>query len=293
MTSEYSPLLRTGSPRTAGAQHHQAIHAHYYDITNTESWPIAGLLVLVDSRGTPVRAELHTYDGLHEQEQEAAIRQARLVLLDHYTGGDPVPLRILETMQIREAMEVRLPPVGTHGPRTPARSGLLLPWRIYGLVGGGALLMGFLIWLVVGWLGSGAGQQVGELSSEAATPVAAAMNAPPPTGGGTPGADAAAPAAGAPMELPPSRNARPDLAIGARVTVVPGLQVALRTEPGLESGTDIGLLVSTQQATIIGGPELRRGDADTIVWWYLRLDAGTEAWAAANTSTLTVLIPAE
>src|SRR5215218_9051695 len=112
-TGEYSPLLRNGSSRSSATQHHLAITSQYYDITDIESWPIAGLMVLLDGQGQPVRAELHLYDDLEPHVQEAAIRQARLVLQEGYAGGAPVPVRILETFQVREEMLVRLPPQGT------------------------------------------------------------------------------------------------------------------------------------------------------------------------------------
>src|SRR3954467_13795597 len=130
-TGEYTPLLRDGSNRTT-TQHHLAISAHYYDITDIESWPIAGLLVMLDGQGQPVRAELHLYDDLEPQVQEAAIRQARVVLQDSYLGGQPVPVRILETLQVREEMLVRLPPVGTRPAGTPL---LNWKWRPYGMIG--------------------------------------------------------------------------------------------------------------------------------------------------------------
>jgi hypothetical protein len=46
-----------------------------------------------------------------------------------------------------------------------------------------------------------------------------------------------------------------------------------------------------EQATIINGPIWLEGNSDTIVWWYIRLDNGVEAWVAANTSELTLLEP--
>src|SRR5689334_13846287 len=162
-TSEYSPLLRSGSSRTNATQHHLAINSHYYDITDIESWPIAGLLVLLDGQGQPVRAELHLYDDLEPHVQEAAIRQARLVLQEGYAGGAPVPVRILETFQVREEMLVRLPPQGTpnHGRtlnrnlnRTLSRqvnsafAGLNQRWRSYSLIGATAIILLVLaIWL--------------------------------------------------------------------------------------------------------------------------------------------------
>src|SRR5688500_14707939 len=109
-TGEYTPLLRDGGSRNSATQHHIPINSHYFDITDIESWPVAGLLVMLDGTGQPVRAELHLYDELDAHVQEAAIRQARAVLRDRYVGGAPVPVRILETFQVREEMTVALSP---------------------------------------------------------------------------------------------------------------------------------------------------------------------------------------
>src|SRR5688572_26860393 len=106
-TVDYSPLLRDGSNRSNPAQHSLPINSHYYDITDTESWPIAGLLVLLDGQSHPVRAELHLYDDLDPHLFDSAVRQARVVLQERYLGGAPVPVRILETLQVREEMIVR------------------------------------------------------------------------------------------------------------------------------------------------------------------------------------------
>src|SRR5690606_674597 len=93
--------------------------------------------------------------------------------------------------------------------------------------------------------------------------------------------------------LPPSRNARPDLGIGMRVRIVPGLQLALRSEPGADAGQVIGAMADGTEAVIIGGPRYTQGTEDTIVWWYIELENGVQAWAAANTSSQTLLIPTE
>ena len=42
-------------------------------------------------------------------------------------------------------------------------------------------------------------------------------------------------------------------------------------------------------ATIINGPLQTKGRSDTIVWWYVQFEDGTQAWAAANTSEVTLL----
>jgi hypothetical protein len=105
-------------------------------------------------------------------------------------------------------------------------------------------------------------------------------------------AEAVEPAAAAAAGLPPSRNARAELGIGMRVAIVPGLALKLRSEPGAEAGVEVGSMVDGEVATIIGGPRLTQGDTDTIVWWLVQLDDGTQAWAAANTSQYTLLVPA-
>jgi hypothetical protein len=93
-------------------------------------------------------------------------------------------------------------------------------------------------------------------------------------------------------ELPPSVNARADLGIGMRVRIVDGLSLTLRTEAGATAGQEVGYMGNGDQALIVGGPAMTQGNSDTIVWWYVRLDNGVEAWAAANTSEQTLLIPA-
>lgn len=294
-TGDYSPLLRSGSSRSSATQHHLPIHANYYDITDIESWPVAGLLVLLDGQGQPVRAELHFYDALDEHTQEAAIRQARLVLQERYLGGAPVPVRILETMPAREEMLVRLPPLGA---RPMTVQSLALRWRPYGMIAAAVVGVILLIWLVSALLGSGSNE--GDGSEVATMPESVsqsggevATNAPPVAEGeatveGAPAA--AAPASGG--NLPVSRNARGDLGIGMRVQAVPGLRLALRSEPGADRGIVIGEMAEGDVATIVGGPEYTQGDADTIVWWYVDLPNSTQAWAAANTSQQTLLMPA-
>jgi hypothetical protein len=76
------------------------------------------------------------------------------------------------------------------------------------------------------------------------------------------------------------------------VRIRAGLQVALRTEAGANAGEVLGAMQGGDEATIINGPIWLEGNSDTIVWWFVRLDDGTEAWVSANTSELTVLEPA-
>lgn len=304
-TGELPTIPRGSLGRTPNTPHFQAIDAHYFNITDIQAWPIAGLLVLLDGKGQPVRAELHLYDELPSHVQEAAVRQSRLVLQEGYVGLDPVPLRILETQQLREAMDVRLAPPGERMPAAkPVR------WQPYALGGLALAAVAALIWLALLFFRPAGGEVAGAPQPAAGQPEA---SAPAQAGlqaraadagvavsdvvlisGDGAGVGAAAGDAEAvePGDLPPSRNARADLGIGMRVAIVPGLMLTLRSEPGADAGEAVGSMVDGEAATIIGGPRLTRGDSDTIVWWLVQLDDGTQAWAAANTSQYTLLIPA-
>ena len=296
-TGEYSPLLRNGSSRTNTTQHHLPITSHYFDITDIESWPIAGLLVLLDGQGQPVRAELHLYDTLQPHVQEAAIRQARLVLQEQYLGGAPVPVRILETFQVREEMQVHLPPLGARplGVRT-------LPWQIpsRGILGSAAVGVIVLIWILIALLGSGGEEDESQNMAGApevpsqpnATFVAEATVLGSVDGSVAEVAPTLAVTSGG-ADLPVSRNARSDLGIGVRVQAVPGLRVAIRSEPGIDQGIVLGEIADDAIATIVNGPQNLQGDTDTIVWWFVALPSGLEGWSPANTSEQTLLIPAQ
>lgn len=282
-TGDYSPLLRDGGGRASGAQHHQVIDAHYYNITDLQSWPIAGLLVLLDGRKQPVRAELQIDSELDDFIVEAAVREARVVLQDQYIGGEPVPMTIVTTDALRDAIDVYLPPLGSRARPQDAQ-------RKRFLIGGGILAALVLVAvLLFAIMRPGAAEQ-----AASAPPVATAASQ----------VDAAdqsvaemeigdAEVTGAtPAPLPTSRNARSDINIGMRVTVVPTLQVALRSHPNVDSGTSVGALTDGVVATVIDGPRYTQGLRDTIVWWYVELDSGVQAWAASNTSDQTLLIPA-
>jgi hypothetical protein len=268
--------------------HFQAIDAHYYNITDAESRPIAGLLVLLDGSRHPVRTELHLYEDLPSHVQEAAVRQSRLVLQERYVGDEPVPLRILSTVQQREAMNVHLPQAEASVSRRPRRQNSPV---MLGMIGA-LLVVVLLVWGAIAYFGS-AGQGNQTASDERAP--AEAPVVPVAAGRGTsigeaPGIDTTVAVNN--ENLPISQNARADLSIGMRVKIVPGLQLWLRSEPGATEGEEVGFMAEGQEAVIRGGPRMTQGESDTIVWWYVQLDDGTEAWAAANTSQYTLLVPA-
>jgi uncharacterized protein YgiM (DUF1202 family) len=72
--------------------------------------------------------------------------------------------------------------------------------------------------------------------------------------------------------------------------VLPGIEgVALVSEPGPDQSKVIGHIKAGDEATIIGGPVLLQGNTDTIVWWQVQFDDGSQAWVPANTSDVTLL----
>lgn len=93
--------------------------------------------------------------------------------------------------------------------------------------------------------------------------------------------------------LPTSVNANAAINRSSRVRVMEGLQIFLRSHPAPATGTEKGVLVGGDEAIVVGGPYWTEGENDTIVWWYVRVDENTEGWVAANTSTLTLLEPAQ
>ncbi|MEX1018325.1 MAG: hypothetical protein WDZ49_01625 [Litorilinea sp.] len=291
--------------RTTLSSHLQTIQSHYYNITDSESWPVAGLLVLLDSHGHPVRSELHLYEDLPSHIQEAAVRQSRLVLQERYFGADSVPLRILHTAQMREAMQVRLTQAQPEA-RTSVRP---MPWQ--GVVVAGIFVaLVLVVWGSFSWLrptnstdtpaSPSAGlDSSGEVANLAAVPAGETegdTSVADIAAGDTPAGELTAPAsvqAVEPGQLPASRNARADIQIGMRVQILPGFSLTLRSEAGARAGEAVGFLTEEQQVVVVGGPLLTQGETDTIVWWLVELDDGTQAWAAANTSQTTLLVPVE
>lgn len=271
--------------QTSDALAAKSIDADYYNITDTNSWPVAGLLVLLDGSSQPVRSELHLFDELPSHIQEGAIRQARDILQSTYSSEATIPMRILQTNQVRDAVNIRL---SESAPESSSAS-RTIPAFLYLALGVAALaVIAALLVITVG--GGSIASSMELLRGERETPLAIVQEM-----------IASSPTLNAGQEtverfvepLPPSRNANPELAVGLRVAIVPDLRLTLRSEPGADLGVPLGYMMDEDTATIIGGPELAQGTSDTIVWWLVRLDDGTEAWAAANTSDETLLVPAQ
>lgn len=289
MSVESTPIPNTLSQIQRSSAHNdlQPIAADYYNITNANGAPVAGLLVLMDRRQRPVRAELHLHDTTVGAIQELAQRQAHLLISDRYYGDGVLPLNVLRTQMEYERLRVPLsappPPSKIPGWLRPAAL-TLLALVVFGAGGW------FLNDLITGR------PEIAEVSAPAAQdqvdpPAEATAETVDPLPAAADAAISADTIISTTNGLPPSRNALP-LEVGQRVRIRPGFQVALRTEAGASAGTVLGAMQGGEQATIINGPIWLEGNSDTIVWWYIRLDNGTEAWVSANTSELTVLEPA-
>lgn len=261
----------------------QPVQADYYTIVDAEEWPIAGLIVLVDRGKQPVRAELHLYEELADHRNEFALRQAQVVIGERYASSEPIQLQVMQSYAWRETLQVR----ANAEPVAPTADPLAFVqqyWQ-YILAASAALVVIALIWAVTAFFRS-SGDETPVTAAPAADQSAVEGNAP---------ADAAAATPIPPQTngLSASRNADPNLAIGQRMRVLPGIEgVSLVSEPGPDQAA-IGYLSAGDEAAIIGGPVLMQGTSDTIVWWHIQLDNGTQAWIPANTSEFTLLGLAE
>lgn len=130
------------------------------------------------------------------------------------------------------------------------------------------------------------------------------LNLPPPgtasstAGSGTAGSGTAPATADnqantSPADLPPSKNANPNLAIGKRVRIRKGYTLQVRSQAGEEAGKVLGTMADGEQAVILNGSIKTAGAGDTIVWWYVRTDGGEEGWVPANTGEAPLLDPVQ
>jgi hypothetical protein len=267
------PESNTGSLRFT--ERYQAIQSDYYTITNPEGGPVAVLLVLLDRKRVPVRAELHLYAESEDDAREFAFRQGRAILEKGYYSAELVPLQVLESAPLGDSVQVR-----AQGIKQPQSVTELWPrWQLAAGVAALLLLL-LLIWSILRGLGN---------TATAPTNAPSVVTEQPSNAPGS--ADTAQPS-GPTATLPPSQRADPALAVGKRVRVKPTMKVSLVQEPGADKPV-VGYLENQQEATIISGPVLTQGQNDTIVWWRVRLGDGAEAWAPANTSDVTLLELAE
>lgn len=289
MSVESAPIPNTISQIGRSSAHSdlQAIHADYYNITNANGAPLGGLLVLLDRKNRPVRAELQLNESTEGSMQELAQRQSYLLISDRYTGHHPMPMNVVRTQLEQERISV---PLEAPPPPSPIPAWL----RPALLIVAAALIFGSLGWFL-NTLFTGEETSGGNVA-QVEVPQTSVVVVPPASESAAVVDDASTP-----LEEPrifetnglqASRNAL-TLDVGQRVRIRPGYQVALRTEPGATAGDVLGSMDGGTEAIIINGPVWLEGNSDTIVWWKIRLDNGSIAWVAANTSDLTLLEPVE
>ena len=249
----------------------QGIRADYYNLTDLQGQPLAGLLVLMDRRGRPVRAEIHMHVSTADSFFEIAVRQARRLITDRYSSDRPIRLYPLRVQLDNDPLSVQPQGSGRVMGAVPAQGNMLL------LLVGLLLVLSALFsgWFLNEWLS-------GDLTSGRAPFMLSA------------GSSSAAGANDGPIVetngLPPSRNAIP-LEVGERIQLKPEYKISLRTQAGAQAGAVVAQLQDANQMTILNGPIWLQGNSDTIVWWYVRLDDGVEGWVPANSSELTLLEP--
>ena len=256
----------------------QGIRADYYNLTDLQGAPLAGLLVLMDRRGRPVRAEIHMHSTAADALYEIAVRQARRLITDRYNSDRPIRLYPLRVELDSDPLSVQPQGSSRHVVSSVASPGSQgasndLVLLVFGLL----LVLSALFggWFLNEWLrgdltGSGASSTVRRGSSSADV--------------GTDGLIVQT------NGLPPSRNAIP-MKVGDRIQLLAEYKITLRTHAGAQAGDIVAHLQDANRLTILDGPIWLQGNSDTIVWWYVRLDDGAEGWVPANTSELTLLEP--
>jgi hypothetical protein len=270
-----APTATLGSP---SPEYISPIHADYYNVSDDAGWPVASLIVLLDRQRDPVRAEVHLYEELDDDVRQDAFRKARSLLEQRYYSNEPVPLKIFQAYLGRETVQVQttgLYRLAGESQRWYQR------WQVAAAAGILVFLVA-LVWAASSFLGGGSNPP-STVDEQASAPLESANT--------TNIADTAA-ASVALTEtnnlLPPSQHADPNLAVGMRARVRPGLRLALVANPGADQEV-VGYLQALDEATIIDGPVLTQGTSDTIVWWRVQLSDNSSAWAPANTSEGPVL----
>lgn len=174
------PNELAGSPQTSDAHDDDAalltpaITADYYNLTEADGWPVAGLVVLLDRHHRPVRAEVHLYDNTTGRRQDEALHNANRLLINEYRSlseaDSRLPLRVMRTRQALDTLTIQLDVGAIPVPAGRTRS----PWlnRTTGLAAGAAMLVLAVIVSIVVLLQRNAGPA--EVLDEPETPPAVA-----------------------------------------------------------------------------------------------------------------------
>lgn len=270
----------------------QPIEAQFFNVARNDGTPIAGLIVLVDSKHNPVRAELHLHEGISDESGRQAVRQAQHIIEDRYSGPEAIPMQVWQSfLRSDHPLPVQLNPEPT---KSKAKSSIsaptlpsmqAVPWKPVGIFVG-ALAIVALIWGLWSWLGP---------DNSTTGPESGGLVAPVGEAAGLEGQQLTAVEESALTtgDLPVSVNANANISLGKRVEMLTGLSQPVRSQPGANAGEAIGTLEAGNEVLIVGGPTLLPGQSDTIVWWEIQFSADQTGWVAANNSSRPLLQPLE
>lgn len=317
------------------------ISSDYYNLTEADGWPVAGLLVFLDRQHTPVRAEVHLYDNTMGRRQDAALQIAYRVLEEQYRAPSEesarLPVRIMRTRQQLDTVGVRLDigdaiqdsrfgaaGIGGWNNTRTLLALLLALLLIGGVVGTFALRQRSPVSPAPAGVDTAAPAQSGAISdllpagappapvneTSTDTGTVGASSAPDMAATSQQATESAPPAAvSAPVAErpslegyvnphPPQTNDLPPSTVAHQFTLLDRAEVvvghlAIQTEPNPDTAFSFAWKEAGTQVTIVGGPVWLAGDSETIEWWFVAADDGTEGWMASNGSTQRYLNPVE
>lgn len=257
----------------------QPLPARYCEFVGDDGKREATMVVVLDSQGRALQAELHYDHTLATFTQSKVQRQAQAILSSRFLGSSAAtPLYIFEYGNHVGRTDV----MHTGEDAAPEGSVNLL------YVALGILAM-FVVAALLFWMLNSIFRGRQEVAdAPTATPVGMAAPAAAAAVAAVPTADVNAPGIQT-NGLPGSKLANPAIGVGKTVKMRSGLRSAVLSEPGPDQGEIKGYLQDGDTAVVIGGPTWLQGDSDTIVWWYVDLPDGIRGWTPANTSQFTLL----
>jgi hypothetical protein len=257
----------------------QPIPARCYNFPDENGQREARFVVLLDSQGRAIEAELYYDSSLPYVTQNKVQRLAKKLLATSYASSGPnIPMYTYD-------LGPQLGRGDVANQFAPDRSQGSIN-AIY--VAAGVVALFFVVGILFAMLNV-VFRNRQEAVAPTSTPLASMAGAGPSV---TPAIDPASLRIET-NNLPPSRNANPSISLNMTVRIRDGLRSFVRSEPGSDQGEAVGFLQDGETALIVGGPVMLQGDSDTIVWWYVQLTDGTHGWTPANTSTLALLDPAQ
>ena len=263
-----------------------AIPAACHDFLDAGGQREARLVVLLDSRGRAIEADLYYDSTLPGYTQNRMQRMAKNLLGSSYASSGPnIPFYAYDLGQQLDSDAVINRYASDDG-----RGSINVLY-----VAGGIVALFFVVGILFAML-----NVLFRSRQEAVAPTAT----PALVGTFNDAAQSAAPAGPTATidpaafivqtnNLPASRNANPNIGVNQTVRIRDQLRSFVRSQPGSDQGEAVGFLQDGETALVIGGPQLLPGDSDTIVWWYVQLNDGTRGWTPANTSTLALLEPVQ